>query len=156
MRIPLLIASALLATATHAAPLVTDVPTLSEAGAARALHEAESRALSGNTPSAIAVVDGSGMLLAFVRMDGVRPGSIDLAIGKARSAALMRRPTSELEDNVAKGRTALATEGLTALRGGAPIMIRGACVGAIGVAGLNKDQDAAIAAQVADALEHAS
>jgi len=156
MRVPLLIASALLANTAHAAPLVIDAPTLSEAGAVRGLHEAESRAIAGHAPSAIAVVDGSGMLLAFVRMDGVRPGSIALAIGKARSAALMQRPTSELEDNVAKGRTALATEGLTALRGGAPIMIHGACVGAIGVAGLNKDQDAAIAAEVADVMEHAS
>ena len=156
MRMPLLIASALLASAAHAASLVTDAPTLSEAGAARALHEAESRALAGRAPSAIAVVDGSGMLLAFVRMDGVRPGSIDLAIGKARAAALMRRSTSELEENVAKGRTALATGGLTALRGGVPIMIHGACVGAIGVAGLNKDQDAAIATEVANTMESAS
>lgn len=156
MRMPSLIASALLANAAHSAPLVIDAPTLSEAGAARALHEAENRALAGKASSAIAIVDASGMLLAFARMDGVRAGSIELAIGKARSAALMRRPTSELEDNVAKGRTALATEGLTALRGGVPIMIHGACVGAIGVAGLSKDQDAAIATEVADVMEHAS
>jgi glc operon protein GlcG len=156
MRIPLLIASALLASLAQAAPLVTNTPTLSEAGAAYALHEAESRAVSGNAPSAIAIVDGSGMLLAFVRMDGARPGSIELAIGKAHSAALMRRPTSELEDNVAKGRIALATAGLTALRGGAPIIIHGACVGAVGVAGLSKDRDAAIAVEVADVMAHAS
>ncbi len=156
MRIPLLIASALLANAAHATPLLTDAPTLSEAGAARVLHEAETRAIAGKAPSAIAVVDGSGMLLAFVRMDGVRPGSIDLAIGKARAAALMRRPTAELEENVAKGRTALATEGLTALRGGVPIMVHGTCVGAIGVAGLNKDQDADIATEVASVMESAS
>ncbi|MDE1914544.1 MAG: heme-binding protein [Sphingomonadales bacterium] len=156
MRIPLLIASTLLSNAAHAAPLVTQAPTLSEAGAARALHEAESRAVSADAPSAIAIVDGAGMLLAFVRMDGVRPGSIDLAIGKARSAALMRRPTVELEENVAKGRTALATSGLTALRGGAPIVMDGVCVGAVGVAGTDKDKDAALAFQVADAMAHAS
>ncbi len=154
MRRPLLIACSIIASASHAAPLVTAAPTLSEAGATRVLRETERRAISGAAPSAIAVVDGSGMLLAFVRMDGTRPGSIELAIGKARSAALMRRPTSELEDNVAKGRTALATEGLTALRGGAPIVIQGACVGAVGVAGSDKDQDAAIAADVATAMAH--
>lgn len=150
----LLAAFAMMASASAAAPLVTLAPTLSEAGASRVLHEAETRANAGNAPSAIAVVDGSGMLLAFVRMDGTRPGSIGLAIGKARSAALMRRPTSELEDNVAKGRAALATEGLTALRGGVPIMIQGSCVGAVGVAGFNKDQDATIAADVALAMAH--
>jgi glc operon protein GlcG len=89
-------------------------------------------------------------------MDGVRPGSIELAIGKARSAALMRRPTAELEENVAKGRTALATEGLTALRGGVPVIVHGTCVGAIGVAGLSKEQDTAIATDVANALGDAS
>ena len=137
-----------LAAAATAAPLVVDAPTLSEAGATRALHEAEARAASGNA-SAIAVVDNAGNLLAFVRMDGVRPGSVDLAIGKARSAALMRRPTGELEDNVAKGRVGLATGGLTTLRGGAPIIVRGACVGAIGVAGLSKESDEAISGAVA-------
>lgn len=96
------------------------------------------------------------LLLAFVRMDGTCPGSVELAIGKVRSAALMRRPTAELEDNVTKGRTALATEGLTALRGGTPVMVRGACVGAVGVAGLNKDEDAAIAAAVASSIDGAS
>lgn len=153
---PFLIAAALLANAAEAAPLVAPVPGLTEAGAARVLHEAETRALASGAPSAIAVVDGSGMLLAFARMDDVRPGSIELAIGKARSAALMRRPTTELEANVAAGRTALATEGLTALRGGAPIVIGGACVGAVGVAGKDKDKDAQIAADVASAMEKAS
>lgn len=156
MRAPLLIASALLASAAHAAPLTTAIPTLTEAGAARLIHDAETRAIAAKAPSAIAVVDASGLLLAFVRMDGTRAGSIDLAIGKARSSALMRRPTSELEANVAAGRVALATEGLTALRGGAPVMIDGQCVGAIGIAGLNKDQDAAIATEAADALGSAS
>lgn len=156
MRTAFLIASALCATAAQAGPLVTTAPTLTAAGAARALGEAQARAVAGNAPSAIAVVDGSGLLLAFVRMDGVRPGSIDLAIGKARAAALMRRPTSELEDNVSNGRVALATAGLTALRGGAPIMVHGACVGAVGIAGISKEQDAAIASEVAATLGDAS
>lgn len=156
MRLILMIASTLLAGTAQAVPLVTNAPTLTEAGAARTLHEAETIATTAQAPSAIAVVDASGMLLAFVRMDDVRPGSVALAIGKARSAALMRRPTTELADNVAKGRVALATEGLTALGGGAPIVIRGVCVGAVGVAGLKADQDVAIAGEVASAMEKAS
>jgi glc operon protein GlcG len=156
MRKALLLASALCATSAQAGPLVTTTPTLTASGAQRALSEAQARAVAGDAPSAIAVVDGSGLLLAFVRMDGVRPGSIDLAIGKARAAALMRRPTSELEENVSNGRVALATAGLTALRGGAPIMVHGACVGAVGIAGLSKEQDASIAADVAATLGDAS
>ena len=156
MRLTLLFAAMLLASSAQAAPLVTNAPTLTEAGAARVLHAAETSAIAAKAPSAIAVVDPSGMLLAFVRMDDVRPGSVSLAIGKARSAALMRRPTAELADNVAKGRIGLATEGLTALVGGAPIMIHGVCVGAVGVAGLKADQDGAIANEVAGAMENAS
>lgn len=152
MRAPLLLASLLCAGAAQAAPLVTTAPVLTMAGADHALHDALTRASAAKAPSAIAIVDGSGLLLAFVRMDGVRPGSIELAIGKARSAALMRRPTSELEDNVSRGRVSLATEGLTALRGGMPIIVHGACVGAVGVAGMDKDQDAAIATGVANAI----
>lgn len=156
MRLPTLIAAAMLATATRAAPLVTNVPTLTVAGATRALADAQTRATASNNPSAIAVVDASGLLIAFVRMDGVRPGSVDLAIGKARAAAYMRRPTSELEDNVSKGRVGLATAGLTTLRGGAPIMVRGQCVGAVGIAGLSKEADTTIANDVAALIGAAS
>jgi glc operon protein GlcG len=139
----------MVATSAQPSSVVRTTVTLSAAGAARAMSEAESLAIASKAPSAIAVSDDSGLLLSFVRMDGARPGSIELAIGKARAAALMRRPTSELEENVAGGRIALATAGLTALRGGVPIMVDGTCVGAIGVAGLNKDQDAVIAARAA-------
>lgn len=66
-----------------------------------------------------------------------------------RTAALMQRPTEEIEDNVAKGRVALATSGLTALRGGAPLKAGGVTVGGIGIAGTRKEDDQATAAAVA-------
>ena len=123
-------------------------PILTEAGALTALKAAERLAVAEHEPSAIAVVDADGLLLAFVRMDDARPGCIELAIGKARSAALMQRPTEELEANAANGRVGLATAGLTALRGGAPLRTGGIVVGAIGVAGLKKENDAKTAASV--------
>ncbi len=73
--------------------------------------------------SAIAVVDLAGDLLAFQRMDGVRPASADLAIEKARTAARLQRPTAEIEDNINRGRTAFVTAGIAALRGGVPIRV---------------------------------
>ncbi len=133
----------------QSAPLVRPAPILTQAGAQAALEMAERLTLQAKDPAAVAVVDADGLLLAFERMDGVRPGSVDLAIGKARSAALMQRPTEELEENVAKGRLGLATAGLTALRGGAPLKVGGVTVGAIGVAGVRKEDDAATAASVA-------
>lgn len=134
------------------APATRPAPTLTQAGAEAALHAAERLALRANDPAAIAVVDTDGLLLAFLRMDGVRPGSVELAIGKARTAALMQRPTAEIEANVAGGRVGLATTGLTALRGGAPLKIDGYTVGAIGVAGFKKEDDAASSAAVAAAF----
>jgi glc operon protein GlcG len=98
------------------------------------------------------VVDPNGDLLAFQRMDGVRPASADLAIGKARTAARLQRPTAEIEDNINRGRTAFVTAGIAALRGGAPIRVSGEVVGAVGVAGLSMENDIGIANIAAPAL----
>ena len=63
------------------------VMVLDRAGAQAVLQAAQESAQQRNAPSAIAVVDPAGDLLAFQRMDGVRPASADLAIQKARTAA---------------------------------------------------------------------
>ena len=146
--LPALLISAL-PLALHAEPLVRAVPALTEAGVQSLIQEAERLAHEAKDPAAIAVVDADGLLLGFLRMDGTRPGSVDLAIGKARTAALMQRPTEEIEENVAKGRTALATEGLTALRGGAPLKAGGVTVGGIGIASTKKEDDVNTATAVA-------
>jgi glc operon protein GlcG len=90
---------------------------LDQAGAQTVLHAARDSAQQRNAPSAIAVVDPAGDLLAFQRMDGVRPASADLAIEKARTAARLRRPTAEIEDSIDQGRTAFVTANIAALRG---------------------------------------
>ena len=91
-------------------------------------------------------------MLAFQRMDGVRPASADLAIEKARTAARLQRPTAEIEDNISRGRTAFVTAGIAALRGGVPIRVSGEVVGAVGVAGLSKENDTETANTAAAAL----
>jgi glc operon protein GlcG len=125
------------------------VMTLDRAGAQTVLQAARASAQQRNAPSAIAVVDRAGDLLAFERMDGVRPASADLAIGKARTAARLQRPTAEIEDNINQGRTAFVTAEIMALRGGVPIHLNGEVVGAVGIAGLNKDTDTGIATTAA-------
>jgi len=119
-----------------------NVMALDQAGAQTVLQAAKERAQQRNAPSAIAVVDPAGDLLAFQRMDGVRPASADLAIDKARTAARLQRSTAEIEDNINQGRTAFVTAGILVLRGGMPIRVNGAVVGAVGVAGLSKEIDA--------------
>ena len=126
--------------------------TLDQAGAQTVLQAARDMAQRRNAPSAIAVVDPAGDLLAFQRMDRVRPASADLAIEKARTAARLQRPTAEIENNINNGRTAFVTADIMALRGGVPIRANGEVVGAVGVAGLSKETDTEIANAAAAAL----
>jgi glc operon protein GlcG len=129
-----------------------NVMVLDQAGAQTILQAARESAQQRNAPSAIAVVDPAGDLLAFQRMDSVRPASVNLAIEKARTAARLRRPTAEIEDSINQGRTAFVTANIAALRGGVPIRVSGEVVGAIGVAGLSKETDTEIANTAAAAL----
>jgi glc operon protein GlcG len=127
------------------------VRILDQAGAQAVLQSAKDNAQQRKAPSAIAVVDAAGDLIAFQRMDGVRPASGDLAIEKARTAARLQRPTAEIEDNIDRGRTAFVTAGIMALRGGMPVLVDGEVVGAVGVAGLSKETDTEIATTAAAA-----
>src|SRR3989440_5585760 len=129
-----------------------NIMTLDQAGARTVLQAARESAQQRNAPSAIAVVDPAGDLLAFQRMDGVRPASADLAIEKARTAARLQRPTVEIEDNINNGRTAFVTANIMALRGGMPVRVNGKVVGAVGVAGLSSENDTSIAGTAAAAL----
>ena len=128
------------------------VMTLDQAGAQTVLQSATESAQQRNAPSAIAVVDPAGDLLAFQRMDGVRPASTALAIQKARTAARLQRPTAEIENNINQGRTAFVTARIVALRGGMPVRVDGEVMGAVGVAGLSKETDTEIAKTAAAAL----
>jgi glc operon protein GlcG len=132
------------------------VTVLDQVGAQTVLQSAMETARQRNAPSAIAVVDPAGDLLAFQQMDGVRPASADLAIQKARTAARLRRPTAEIEDSINQGRTAFITAEIMALRGGMPVLVNGHVVGAVGVAGSSKEADAEIARTAAAALSSLS
>jgi glc operon protein GlcG len=135
--------------AAQAAPLTTTVKVITQAGAQTALKAAEETAEALKAPCSIAIVNPSGILVAFEGLDGMRAGSPDLAIGKARAAALLQRPTSEIEDSTDHGRTAFVTAGFLTLRGGVPLRAGNEVIGAIGVAGLNKDNDVKIATAAA-------
>ncbi|WP_407178917.1 GlcG/HbpS family heme-binding protein [Bradyrhizobium sp. STM 3562] len=138
--------------AFSAAAQTIQVRTLEQAGAEKVLQAAKALAEQRKAPSAIAVVDPAGDLLAFTRMDGVRPASAELAIEKARTAARLQRPTAEIEDNINKGRTAFVTAGILSLRGGMPVRVNGEVVGAVGIAGMSKETDTEIAKDAAAAV----
>lgn len=91
---------------------------------------------------AIAVVDTHGFLVYFERMENTQYASMDIAIGKARSAATYRRPTRAFADAINKGGPATATlPGVFASPGGLPLTVDGKVTGAVGVSGVIGDQD---------------
>jgi glc operon protein GlcG len=91
---------------------------------------------------AVAEVDTHGVLVYFERMDNTQIASIDIAIGKAKSAATYRRPTRAFADVINKGGPATGTlPGVFASPGGVPIMVDGKVTGAVGVSGVTGDQD---------------
>lgn len=139
---------------------VAAATTLTLAGAEEVLAAALAKARSLATTGSIAVVDRGGHLLAFARVDGSFPGSPDIAIGKARTAALFEKPTAAFEEIIKNGRTPmLAIEGMTPLQGGVPVRVDGAVVGAIGVSGAAsaaQDEELALAGSAALTPEIAS
>ena len=117
------------------------------------LAAAEAEAKKNSWAVCIAVVDDGGHLLGFLRLDTCAPSSVAIAQGKARSAALRRRPTKSDEDMVNNGRTsALSMPGITFLEGGVPITIDGETVGAVGVSGVKSSDDAQVAQAGIDAI----
>lgn len=112
--------------------------------AAAAIAEAQ----KNNWKMAIAIVDTGGYLVYFEKMQDTQTGSVDLAIEKARTAALFRRPTKVFQDGVAAGGEGLRLLRLTGaipIDGGVPIIVEGKVVGAVGVSGGSGEQDGQVA-----------
>jgi glc operon protein GlcG len=124
----------------------TDKKVLNLEGAKKAAAAAESEARKNNWNVVIAVVDDGGHLLYLQRMDGTQTGSIDVAIGKARTSAAFKRPT-KVFDELAKTRPSITSISPNAvlLEGGVPILVGGQVLGAVGVSGVTSQQDAQIA-----------
>lgn len=102
---------------------------------------------------AIAILDDGGHLLHFLRMDGATPASAGIAVEKARTSALSRRPSGVWEQRIKEGRTAmLKMPGILPVQGGVPIVVDGTCVGAVGVSGVQSHEDEQIAQAGIDAL----
>jgi len=133
---------------------VKKVLTLKAAKAIAAAAEAEANK-RGSTV-VIAVVDDGGHLLFLERLDNTQVASVDVGIGKARTAAIFRRPSKDFEDQIKNGRTAsLVLPGATPLQGGIPILVDGKVIGAIGVSGNTPQEDEDIAKTGAAATEAA-
>jgi len=129
-----------------------DKPCLTAADIAKAMEACKAEAAKNNWKVAIAIVDDGGYLLHFDRMEGVAPVSAEVAVGKAKTSAMTRRPSKMFEDRV-KERPAFANfpAGIL-IQGAVPILVGNECVGAIGVSGVASHEDEQIAKAGAAAL----
>ena len=126
-------------------------PPITLEQAKKAADAAEAEAKKRNMKMAIAIVEPTGDLVYFRKMDDTQYGSIRVAEEKAVSAALYRRSTKEWLDRVAKGDLSpMALSRAVASAGGIPIIVNGKVIGAIGTSG---GADDPISQAGADALK---
>jgi len=128
-------------------------PCLTADDTQKMMAACKAEAQKNKWPVTIAIVDDSGAALLLERLDGAGAISAEVAMGKARTAAVTKRPTKFWEDRT-KERPAFLTfpSGGVLFQGGLPIMHQGECVGAIGVSGVQSHEDEQIAKAGLDAL----
>jgi len=102
------LATAVVAWATAARSAeVADKKALTLDGAKKVAAAAATEAARNNEGAAIAVVDDGGNLMYLERIDGTFAAGARISIGKARTAALFKKPTAAFEDIIKNGRTAM-------------------------------------------------
>jgi uncharacterized protein GlcG (DUF336 family) len=117
-------------------------PALDLATAKKIATGAVAEAQKNSWNVAIAIVDNHGFLVYYERLDDTQTGSNEIALDKARTAAMFRRPSRVFEEGIAKGRNALlGLPGVTPITGGLPIVVGGKILGGVGVSGVTSDQD---------------
>lgn len=146
--LPLVILAASLALA----PLATAQAQRAPYGAPISLAQAEqvteaalAEARRNNWNVAVAVVDGGGHLIAFKRMDSVDTAVVEIALGKAQTAAGFRQPSANIEGWARSNPAPLAIDVAMPVRGGLPIVVDGRTIGGVGVSGVASEQDEQIA-----------
>jgi uncharacterized protein GlcG (DUF336 family) len=122
--------------------------------AKRAAAAAIAEAQRNGWTMAVAIVDIAGDLVYFEKMDDTQNGSVRVAVAKARSAALFKRPTKAFQDALTAtpdGFRILGLEGAVPVEGGVPIVVGDRIVGAIGLSGGTSPQDGQCAKAGTDA-----
>lgn len=136
-----------------AQPYLASFIGLTLAGAEALLDHAKAEAVRRDLRLCMAVVDASGHLLAFSRMDGAGLVSIEVALGKARTAAFLQAPSRMFEEKVDGGAPSiLSVSQLVPLRGGVPVASGGRIVGALGISGASGEVDEAVALACVEAF----
>ena len=133
---------------SYGSPITTE-----QAKKAASVALAEARA--NNWAMAAAVVDPAGILVYFEKIDDTQHASCQIAIDKARSAAMFKRPTKTFQDSVERGGIGLRVmtlRGAMPVDGGVPLVINGLIVGGLGISGGTAEQDGQCAKAATDAM----
>ena len=137
-------------------PRTVTKPSISADTARDLIHAAERKAREIKVPMVIAIVDESGVLKAFSRMDGAPLLCIDIALDKAYTAAAFGVPTSAwydmIKDDPPLMHSMLKTPRVVVMGGGIPLDL-GGIAGAIGVSGGTYQQDTSVAEAGASAFQ---
>ncbi len=144
-----------------AAPMLAQMPNpygppVSLEMAKKVAAPAMAEATKSGWTIAVAVVDPSGNLVYFEKMDNTQLASSEVSVEKARTSAIYKRPTKALQDALAAGGDGLRILGLrnaTPLDGGYPLIVDGKIIGAVGVSGGTSAQDGQCAKAAADSLK---
>jgi len=129
-------------------------PCLTAADVKAMLAAAEAEAAKNKWPLAIAIVDDGGHLLAALRLDGATVFNMELALGKARTAAQTARPSRFWAERLTGGGGGMLTLAVPVMPapGGLPVMVMGECVGGIAASGAKGEEDERASQAGLDAL----
>jgi len=122
------------------------VTRLSQDDAQIQIDGARAKATEIGIPMFISIVDESGNLIAFERMDGGKVTSITISQDKAFTAAAARKATHEYNEVCVPGslvfgiHTSMAGR-LCVVGGGLPVSVDGEVVGGIGLSSGTPQQD---------------
>jgi glc operon protein GlcG len=120
-------------------------PALTNSDVQKIVAAGKAEAAKNKWNVTIAVVDDAGTLLYLERLDGAGPLTAEVAAGKAKTAAITRRPTKFWEDRIKERPAFLKFPDSLPIQGGVPILYQGECVGAIGVSGVQSHEDEQVA-----------
>lgn len=130
----------------QAATVPTTAPVLSLRDAVAMAASAVATAEKAGQAFSIVVVNREGRVILAQRMDGASFKSLELAEGKATTAAVVGAPSRVLEEALAKGdQSVLSVPGVIAIAGGLPVSVDGKTIAAVGVSGGAPKDDEAIA-----------
>jgi len=127
-------------------------PTITADDAHKMMAACKAEAAKNNWKVAIAITDDAGALWLLERVEGAGRITAAVALGKARTAAMMGRPSKMAEERAKERPGFLNFPDILPIQGGLPIIVQGECIGAIGVSGVQSHEDEQVAKAGIDAL----